>query len=206
MFAPARPTHARLGRRTHARHALAGALVLALLAVPASASAATYEIDATNFDFSPANLTIDQGNLVRWMNKRGTHEVDVNKPSTYIATNPRSSVGQISERTVVAGTFPFVCSIHSSYGMKGKLKVKPTLTRSGSTVTVRLGPVTSAFHHVIQRRRGTSGSWASSTTTAGADSKAFTLSSGTWQFRAKLVRTSNGSSSSNSPIVSIYVP
>ena len=127
LFAPAR-------RPTRARHLLAGALVVALLAAPSSASAATYEIDATNFDFAPANLTISQGNLVRWMNKRGTHEVDVNKPSTYIATNPRSSVGQMSERTVVAGTFPFVCSIHSSYGMKGKLKVTPTLTRSGSTV------------------------------------------------------------------------
>jgi len=193
-------------RPTHARHALAAALVLTLLAVPSSASAATYKIKAlSNDSFSPSVLTVNQGNLVKWINRGGYHDVDINKPSGYIATSPTGSTGLITSKTVVAGTFPFICSVHLP-GMTGKLKVKPSLSRSGSTVTVRLGPVESSFRHTIQRRRGSSGAWTSSSTTSGADSKAFTLSSGTWQFRAKLVRTSNGTSSGNSPVVSISVP
>ncbi|MBA3435780.1 MAG: hypothetical protein H0U11_04765 [Chloroflexi bacterium] len=185
---------------------MASVLVVALLALPSSASAATYKIKAfSNDTFSPSVLTVNQGNLVKWINKGGYHDVDINKPSSYIATSPRATTGLIAQKTVVAGAFPFLCSVHLP-GMTGKLKVKPTLSRSGSTVTVRLGPVESSFHHTIQRRRGSSGAWTSSTTTSGADTKAFTLASGTWQFRAKLVRTSNGTSSGYSPVVSISVP
>ncbi len=193
-------------RLARLRHAVAGALVVALLAVPSSASAATYKIKALDLDFSPATLTINQGNLVKWINKGGYHEVDINKPSGYVVTNPSADTGLMAQRTVVAGVFPFVCTFHSSYGMKGKLKVKPTLSRSGSSVTVRLGPVLTSYRHAIKRRRGSSGVWTSSNTTAGADYQAFSLSGGTWQFRAKLVRISDGTSSGYSPIVSIYVP
>ncbi len=179
---------------------------MTLLALPSSASAATYKIKALSNDtFSPSVLTVYQGNLVKWINEGGYHDVDVNKPSSYIATKPRGTTGLIKSKTVVAGTFPFICSVHLP-DMTGKLKVKPSLSRSGSTVTVGLGPVESSFVHTIQRRRGSSGTWTSSSTTSGADSKAFTLSSGTWQFRAKLVRSSNGTSSGYSPVVSISVP
>jgi len=197
----------RFTRRGQARHALAGVLAIALLAVPSSASAATYKIKALADDtFSPASLTVNQGNLVKWINKGGYHDVDANKPSSYIVTSPRATTGPITERIAVAGSFPFFCSVHLP-GMKGKLKVKPTLSRSGSTVTVRLGPVSSSFRHNIQRRRGSSGTWLSSTTTAGQDSKSFaSLSGGTWQFRAKLVRASNQTTSGYSPVVSVSVP
>lgn len=176
--------------------------------MPSSASAATYKIKALSNDtFSPTLLTVNQGNLVKWINKGGYHEVDVNKPSSYIVTSPSATPGLMAQRTVVAGTFPFICTFHSAQGMKGKLKVKPTLSRSGSTVTVRLGPVLSSFRHTIQRRKGSSGTWLSFTTKSGADSRAFSsLSRGTWQFRAKLVRVSNGTTSGYSPIVSITVP
>lgn len=185
---------------------MTSAIVVALLALPSSASAATYRIKALGDDtFSPSVLTVSQGNLVKWINKAGYHDVDINKPSSYVATSPRATTGLITEKTVVAGAFPFLCSVHLP-GMTGKLKVKPTLSRSGSTVTVRLGPVESSFRHLIQRRNGSSGSWTSSNSTSGADSATFSLSRGTWQFRAKLVRTSNGTTSGNSPVVSIYVP
>ena len=198
------PTLAR--PRARARHAVASALVVALLALPSSASAATYRIKAySNDTFSPSVLTVNQGNLVKWINKGGYHEVDITKPSRYVVTNPSAELGKMAERTVVAGSFAFVCTFHASSGMRGTLNVKPTLSRSGSTVTVRLGPVLSSFRHTIERRRG-SGAWTSSTTTAGADYKTFSLSSGTWQFRAKLVRVSDGTSSSYSPVVSITVP
>ena len=192
--------------RARARHAVASALVVALLALPSSASAATYRIKAySNDTFSPSVLTVNQGNLVKWINKGGYHDVDINKPSSYIATSPRATTGLIAQKTVVAGAFPFLCSVHLP-GMTGKLKVKPTLSRSGSTVTVRLGPVESSFRHLIQRRNGSSGSWTSSNTTSGADSATFSLSRGTWQFRTKLVRISNGTTSGYSPVVSISVP
>ena len=192
--------------RARARHAVAGALVVALLALPSSASAATYRIKAySNNTFSPSVLTVNQGNLVKWINKGGYHEVDITQPSSYVTTNPSAELGKMAERTVVAGSFAFVCTFHASSGMRGTLNVKPTLSRSGSTVTVRLGPVLSSYRHTIERRRG-SGAWTSSTTTAGADYKTFSLSSGTWQFRAELVRVSNGTSSNYSPVVSITVP
>lgn len=180
---------------------------MALLAMPSSASAATYKIKAFSDDtFAPSTLTLSQGNLVKWINRGGYHEVDINKPSSYIVTNPSASTGLMAQRTAVAGKFTFVCTFHSSEGMKGKLQVRPTLSRSGSTVTVWLGPVISSFRHTIKRRKGSSGSWATSSTSAGADSASYSLSRGTWQFRAKLVRVSDGTSSGNSPVVSIYVP
>lgn len=186
------------------QHLVAGALVAALLAVPSSASAATYKIKAFSDDtFGPRVLTINQGNLVKWVNRGGYHDVDINKPSDYMDTGATTKTGLMAQEYVVAGTFPFYCSVHLP-DMKGTLKVKPTLSRSGSTVTVRLGSVAPTYTHTIQRRRGTSGTWTTSGTSYGQDSKSFTLSRGTWQFRAKLVK---GSTSSNySPIVSITVP
>lgn len=175
--------------------------------MPSSAGAATYRIKALADDtFSPSSLTVNQGNLVKWVNKGGYHDVDANKPSSYIVTSPRATTGLITERTVVAGSFPFFCSVHLP-GMKGKLKVRPTLSRSASTVAVRLGPVLSSFRHTIQRRKGSSGTWLTSNTPSGQDSTSFSsLSGGTWQFRAKLIRVSNGTASGYSPIVSISVP
>lgn len=198
-------SHAR--RRARSRNAVASALAVALLAVPSSASADTYKIKALSSNrFSPSVLTIDQGNLVKWLNRGGFHEVDINRPSSYVTTSPSAELGEMARRTVVAGSFGFLCTFHAPEGMRGTLNVRPTLSRSGSTVTVRLGPVIDSYRHTIERRKG-SGAWTASTTTAGADTKKFTsLSRGTWYFRARLVRVSDGTSSSLSPTVSIYVP
>ena len=90
------PTLAR--PRARARHTVASALVVALLALPSSASAATYRIKAySNDTFSPSVLTVNQGNLVKWINKGGYHEVDITKPSRYVVTNPSAELGKMAE-------------------------------------------------------------------------------------------------------------
>jgi plastocyanin len=179
----------------------AAALSLVVAAVPVGAGS-TYSVKAYSNHFTPDGLTVTRGDTVKWRSNEGFHDADITRPSGYLSSNPAPAGSLIVQKQVAAGTFTFLCSLHP--GMDGVLRVKPVLARSGSTVTVQLGPVPSEFQHRIQRKRGSSGSWATTTTSAGQDSRSFTLSSGTWYFRVQMFRGS--SSSAYSPTRSVSVP
>ncbi len=80
---------------------------------PASSSpsgeTAAVTVSQTNYQFSPANLSVNQGDTIAG---KGVDVVN--------------DAGQTQTVTIdlPPGTYPFICRFHSSLGMKGTLTVK----------------------------------------------------------------------------------
>ena len=86
--------------------------------------------------FTPANLSIQAGDTVRWVWGSGGHSVVSGSsgnadnrfcsPSNTGCDNPPlSNMGATYEHTFAqAGTFPYYCSVHFSLGMTGTIRVQ----------------------------------------------------------------------------------
>ena len=107
-----------------------------------------------------------------------------------------------------AGAFGYFCDIHAQ--MTGKIKVPVKVNpRNGDldtnfTVRVANAGAPSGFRYVIQRRKN-SGPWNAWRTTTSATQTFDPGSTGTWSFRSKLERISDGASSGFSPARSVNV-
>jgi plastocyanin len=89
-----------------------------------------------DFSFSPANLTIHVGDTVRWTWGSSGHNVvsgtSGNADGRFCSPSdggcdgaPLSSAGTMYEHTFTQpGTFPYFCSAHVSFGMRGTIKVE----------------------------------------------------------------------------------
>jgi amicyanin len=85
-----------------------------------SASAANMaQVQIKNYQFQPAQVTIQKGDTVTWTNMDPvTHDVDIQG-----STSPDLKKGDTYSKTFdKAGMFDYICSIHPS--MKGKVIVK----------------------------------------------------------------------------------
>lgn len=116
---------------------LAGALALTatVAAVPAIAlagshspetpvrghTAATHTVSLSGFSFRPSTLTIKRGDSVRWSWNIPKSEHNVTFRSVHSRTG---SSGSLTVRFPNAGTFSYVCTVHVSKGMKGKVIVR----------------------------------------------------------------------------------
>jgi len=88
------------------------------------------------FAFAPANLTIHVGDTVRWMWGSSGHNVVsgsggnadgrfCSRSDTGCDNAPLSGAGTTYEHTFMqAGTFPYFCAAHVSFGMTGTIKVE----------------------------------------------------------------------------------
>ena len=88
------------------------------------------------FTFSPANLTIQVGDTVRWTWGSSGHNVvsgsGGNADGRFCSRSdsgcdnaPLSNAGTTYEHTFMqAGTFPYFCAAHVSFGMTGTIKVQ----------------------------------------------------------------------------------
>lgn len=101
---------------------------LASAAVP-SAEAAIHIVNQVNFGFQPADLTIAQGDTVRWVWSGGIHTVtngtgaaDPNVATLFDAPLS-SSATTFQYRFVNTGVFPYFCRPHESLGMEGTITV-----------------------------------------------------------------------------------
>lgn len=85
----------------------------------------TLVVAVKNYAFTPADLTVPVGTVVRWENqeKRQYHSVFFeslgDSPGDYFFP------GEFRERTFEqAGTYPYICEPHfQTHGMKGVIKV-----------------------------------------------------------------------------------
>ena len=89
-------------------------------------SQTSYNIEAKNFSFSPAQLTINAGDTVRWTNKQGTHNV-VSDDNLFTSGDP-SSANWVYEFVFDSpGTYPYYCVLHggpNGSGMAGIINVQ----------------------------------------------------------------------------------
>jgi plastocyanin len=197
----------RLVRRT--AFAATGLAALMGMSVP-SASSATAQVSVQDFRFSPTPVVVAQGTVLTWHNNGPhSHTSTGDTPLGLWATGniaPGATSASVTFRA--AGGFTYHCSIHPS--MVGAVRVPIVASpASGTTTTKFTLTLTSAlaagFTYDVQRRVG-AGAWAiyrTGVTTKTATFKA--TAAGTYSFRSRLVRTSNGAASRWSPLKTVTV-
>ena len=112
------------------------AAILGAMTVAAAPSFAqtTHIVDAVNLEFVPADITIQEGDSVRWINlQAGFHNVvstDCPVDSSSVANGAFSSgnPGDVDEYTLQfnsAGTVCYLCEPHVTFDMFGTITVEP---------------------------------------------------------------------------------
>ena len=112
-------------------------LLLSFFTVIVSAQT-THEIYAGGFYFNPANLTINQGDIVNWYNDGGFHDVNGTTNSTNgVPFNNPESFGSAATNVTdaliythtfnIPGFYNYDCSVgsHAANGMVGTIDVLP---------------------------------------------------------------------------------
>ncbi|GAB4325249.1 MAG: hypothetical protein Kow0074_18800 [Candidatus Zixiibacteriota bacterium] len=105
---------------------LAAVIVFGITATD-SVIAATVVVDVANFAFSPRNVTIQEGDVVRWEWISGSHTTTSGSgcSSDGLWNEPISSSNRSYERQFNdAGTFPYFCIPHCGSGMTGVITVE----------------------------------------------------------------------------------
>jgi plastocyanin len=107
-----------------------------------AALAATLPVTMTNFRFTPANVTINAGDTVRWNNQQGFHDSVSGANGTPNGLwNSSAQFGRLmfpgesfSFTFNSGGTFPYFCSPHVSVGMVGSVQVTAANTPPSITI------------------------------------------------------------------------
>lgn len=106
--------------------------IIAFVALSASpAAAASKTVDVQDNSFSPATVTIDEGDLVTW-------DVSGLNPHNVVANNGSFSSGTLGEGDKYThvfntpGTFAYTCTIHGSVMSGSVVVVAATVSQAGS--------------------------------------------------------------------------
>jgi plastocyanin len=185
------------------------ASILLLLLSTASVAAGTTHIAVTQIHYPPST-SITLGDTVSWDNTSGVpHTVTSDAPFSQFNLNLPNN--QSAARPFKqAGSYPYFCNIHGAAAMHGNVRVPmqavPSSGTTATTFSIKVATVTapSGLVYVIQRKApgGSFALWKTITT----KTTAFTTSqAGTWSFRARLKKTSNGTQSGWSPVLTISV-
>jgi plastocyanin len=104
-------------------------LAVLLLTAALSAPAEVHEVTVRNFEFSPADLTITEGDIVRWVWESGSHTVTSGVPcqGDGLFNSPLSQANPEFEFTFIGqlGTIPYFCIPHCAANMVGSITVEP---------------------------------------------------------------------------------
>lgn len=112
--------------------AVAAALLLGLGLAVLPADAADQSVSATPSDtFSPAAVTVTQGDTVTWTNAGGNHNVHFEDGSFDMPATASTSSWTVSREFDVVGTFSYYCEVHEDQGMTGTV----TVVAAGTTTT-----------------------------------------------------------------------
>ncbi len=182
-------------------------VLIALMALPAQA--ATTTVTVADFAFTPSATTIAQGGGVNWHN---------NGPSTHTSTQNSPlglwNTGNIARGTTsatmtirAAGVYMYHCSIHPSMlgSVKVPILVSPKTGTTATTFTITLASATqTGFTYDVQRKIG-SGAYTTFKTGVTTRTLTFKGTPGTYSFRSRLHKTSNGATSNYSPAKAITI-
>ena len=109
-------------------------IICSLFLIGANVNAASYSINAGDYYYSPASLSINVGDTVNWINDGGYHNVnfDINTISGNSFNNPVSFISSPTANSAiysyvftVSGTYEYDCSVgsHALNGMVGTIIV-----------------------------------------------------------------------------------
>lgn len=86
----------------------------------------THDVTVANFSFTPSQLTIKVGDIVRWTNSGGLHNVVADDNS--FTSGAASTINWVYEHTFNSpGSNPYYCSVHGGpggVGMSGVITVQ----------------------------------------------------------------------------------
>jgi plastocyanin len=104
---------------------------------PTESGTAGFSITASDFMFSPANITVPSGSAVTWRNGGGFHNVTADDGSFQCSNGcndqdgngaPSSNSWSFSRTLTTPGVFHFHCAVHGAaggVGMSGTITVTP---------------------------------------------------------------------------------
>ena len=130
--------------KLHGLSSLIGAAVLCVFV--SGASAATVQVNALAMSFDPAEITIDVGDTVHWVNLQSlAHTVTEVAEADYDSNTNNPLSGGFSSGSPAAvdefmftfdtpGEYFYICTTHIASGMKGKITVSepiPSMTTWG---------------------------------------------------------------------------
>jgi plastocyanin len=100
--------------------------VACLLGSVCASKAATVTVSMSNFSFSPASKTVDVGDTVKWVNSTGTGHTATSRPGDPAQFDSGTLFqGQSFSFTFTkAGSYPYICVPHQSFGMTGTITVQ----------------------------------------------------------------------------------
>ena len=157
--------------------------------------------------FNPVNVTAHQGDTVRWTWDSSGHTTTDTTGLGLWDSNIRSAGATFTHKFAHAGTFGYHCQVHFMFGMVGSVKVPLMLTTAGTKVTVRWASSTPAagFVEDVQQQKPGAASFTALATGSTAQSKAITLTRGTWKFRARYRNSASGKASGYSPVATVKI-
>jgi plastocyanin len=186
---------------------VAAALVMGLAALPANAAT---DVSIQNYLFSPTPVTIAQGGAVQWTNDATstTHTSTGDAPLALWTTGSLASGASGSFTFQAAGIYPYHCMIHPS--MHGKIRVpiliSPSSGTTATTFTITLAAASQTGYTFDVQKKHDAGRWKLWKTGVSTLTVTFNpRGTGSFRFRSRLHKTSNGATSGWSPGMMITV-
>ncbi len=193
------------------------ALLLALFAVTSPLEAATHDVTASGFSFSPSSLSINVGDTVRWTFAGGTHTTT---SDTGLWNSGSRSSGTFDHTFTSAGTFGYFCQPHIGFGMTGTIAVQapvnqlPTVTLAApanNTVlaapgTVKLSATANDTDGIVTRVDFFAGSTLLGVAVKAPFEITVTLNSGPNSVVARAYDDDGGTADSNAALVTVNSP
>jgi plastocyanin len=182
------------------------------LVMSEGALAATVQVAIDDFVFTPASARLRQGDSVNWTNNDiVTHTATSNAPFSLWDSGIIAVGGQSSFQFIAAGNYPYFCTIHTFMtGTVGvALRAQPRSGPPGTVFQIRVATVNApaGFVYDIQKQDpgGTFQDFVVGTTSATAQFDSTGMPTGTYSFRSRMRRLSNGSASNYSQPARVLV-
>ena len=129
-----------MGTRTRVLIGVFAACIVTAATVPAFAATKTVSLTVDN-KFVPGSLTVAEGDTVNFKWEGGFHDVSFSDGQS--SGSPVADTGVNYSRTfTAAGTYTYVCTVHQSVGMTGKITVQAAGSGSATTTDPTSMPFT----------------------------------------------------------------
>jgi plastocyanin len=189
------------------RRGLIAAAVIASLGLTALPAQAAVQVKIQDFLFTPSRLVVAEGTAITWHygNSGTTHHTSTQNAPLSLWNTGSIFPGQTSSPVVLeaGGSYAYHCAVHASMVgiIRVPIRVSPIAGMPSTTFTIRLATAKqTGLAYDVQKRNG-AGAWRAWKTGVTVLLVRFRHPSGggTWWFRSRLHRVSNGARSGWSP-------